>query len=216
VVQKFKQNSMATWEAQQECSRPETELNYLRGFSEERHGVRNYDAEPENGPVYMAVDWGGTNPHAVNWYQHLEQDIEALDYNGNIIRLIEGTLVCFDEIYVAEIGVKELARQVKLKEQVWRQRHRGWEVRARFADPQGKMARLDFKDEGLRTVWNTTRDFDTQVEWLVRDYYEPGLVKVDVNRCPMFVLEPRQAARPVQPLHVRVPLRGVEYPRPVA
>ena len=49
VVQKFKQNSRNTWEAQQECTEPETEYNYLQGYQEQRVGLREYMADPQNG-----------------------------------------------------------------------------------------------------------------------------------------------------------------------
>jgi hypothetical protein len=189
VVQKFKQNSLMTWEAQQECRKPETEFNYLLGFAEEKHGLRGYEPKPELGMIFMSVDWGGTNPHAVNWYQLLDVDIEATDFYENKVRLIEGTLVCFDEIYKAEIGVDRLAQIVKEHEFKWRTKHKDFKVFARFADPQGKMARLDFKDAGMPTVWKTTRDFDEQVEWLVRDFWEPGLLRYSVENCPMFKAE---------------------------
>jgi hypothetical protein len=189
VVQKFKQNSIYTWEAQQECTKPETEHNYLRGFAEERHGIRGFQPFPEQGSIYMSVDWGGTNPHAVNWYQLLDMDIDVLDFYSQPKRLIEGTLVAFDEIYIAEIGVKKLASLVKQREVGWRRNVEGWKVEARFADPQGKSAKLDFKDEGLPTIWKTTRDVETQVEWLVHERWEPGLLVYVIERCPMFAAE---------------------------
>lgn len=177
VVQKFKQNSIYTWEAQQECSRPETENNYLKGFSEQRCGVRGFEPDPENGAIYLAVDWGGTNPHAVNWYQLLDRDIMVWDFEGNKLRLIEGSLVVFDEIYKAEIGVDKLANEVISKETRYKARWgENWKPEARFPDPQGKMARLDWKDKGLITEFKTTRDFEVQVEWLVRDWWEPQLL----------------------------------------
>ena len=190
VVQKFKQNSKPVWEAQQECSKPETEHNYLQGYEEARHGVREYEPDPENGPIYQSVDWGGTNPHAVNWYQLLEQEIEVLDFYYELVRLREGTLVAFDEIYIAEIGADKLGKMVKKKERAWRKRYGGaWPIEARFADVQGKMARSDWKEAGLNTVWKTTREFDVQIEWLLRERWEEDLLRVDIGRCPMWSAE---------------------------
>lgn len=189
VVQKFKQNSKATWEAQQECSRPETEFNYLQGYEEERHGIREFEADPLNGNIYSSVDWGGTNPHAMNWYQHLIHDIEVLDFYYELTRIPAGTIVCFDEIYISEIGIGRLAQMVKQKEARWKKSFPEWHVTARFADPQGKAARADFRAAGLNTIWKTTRDFDVQVEWLIREFWEEDLLRVDVGACPMWSLE---------------------------
>lgn len=189
VVQKFKQNSKPTWEAQQECSKPETEFNYLQGYEEARVGVREFLPDPQNGPIYMSVDWGGTNPHAVNWYQHLTYEVEAIDFYYEPVRLPEGSVVVFDEIYLSEIGATKLGRMVKEKEMGWRRVYPEFDVTARFADPQGKMARKDWKDIGLNTIWKTTREFDVQVEWLIREFWEPNLISVDIVRCPMFSAE---------------------------
>jgi hypothetical protein len=189
IAQKFQQNSIFTWEAQQECTKPETEFNYLKGFAEERHGIRGYSPDPDNGDIFTSTDWGGTNPHAVNWYQLLGVDLLVRDFYDNEIRLIEGTLVVFDEIYQAEIGVKKLGQLVKTKERNYQRQFPGWKVKSRFADPQGKMARLDWKDMGLKTIWKTTRDFEEQVEWLVRDWWEPGLLRYSIEKTPMFAAE---------------------------
>ena len=189
IVQKFKQNSKATWEAQQECSKPETELNYLQGLEESIHCVRNFKIDPANGKIYLSVDWGSTNPSAVNWYQLLEYDVEAEDFEGKVVRVKGGTLVAFDEIYVAEIGATKLAKMVKAKENEWKRKVPGFEVEARFPDPQGAMARKDWKDEGLHTIWKTTRDFDVQMEWLLREFWEEDKVRIDIARCPMFFQE---------------------------
>jgi hypothetical protein len=195
VIQKFKQNSKATWEAQQECSKPETELNYLQGFEEERHGVRSFDADPANGKIYFSIDWGGTNPHAANWYQLLDVDVDAEDWEGRPMRIKAGSLVVFDEIYIAEIGIGKLARMVREKEARWRRAYPEWDVEARFPDPQGAAARKDFKDAGLVTVWKTTRDKDTQIEWLLREWWEDDKIRVDVVRCRNFCGEAKSWQR---------------------
>lgn len=198
VRQKFQQNSQFTWEAQQECSRPETEHNYLKGFSDERHGVMawsedrpdGFTPDPANGRIFESIDWGGTNPHAVNLYQLLDFEIEVLDFYDKLVKIKEGSLVCFDEIYVTEIGVDDLATKVKAMEQKYRVRYGdAWKVEKRFADPQGKSQRLDFKKNGLPCDWKTTRDFDTQIEWLVREFWEADRIRFVLGDCPMFSAE---------------------------
>ena len=73
-------------------------------FSEQRNGLKDFLPDPANGPIFQSVDWGGTNPHAVNWYQLLAYEIEVITFLDETKRLREGSLVCFDEIYKAEIG----------------------------------------------------------------------------------------------------------------
>lgn len=189
VKQKFKQNSIYTWNAQQECTEPETENNYLRGFSEERNGVFGFVPDPDNGKIYSSVDWGGTNPHAVNWYQRLKFEVAVKDFNGHEIRIPEGSLVCFDEIYTSECGAVALAGMVKKKERFWKMRFPNWKVEDRFADPQGKTQRMDWKDEGLRTTWHTTRDFDEQMDKILPEIYDANLLFYSPERCPMFAAE---------------------------
>lgn len=198
VRQKFQQNSQFTWEAQQECSRPETENNYLRGFSEERHGImawsedrpKGFQPDPSNGRIFEGIDWGGTNPHAINLYQLLDFEIEALDFYENLIRLKEGSLICFDEIYVTEVGIDDLAKLVKRMHSPYKARFgEGWKISGRFADPQGKSQRLDFKKAGLPCDWKTTRDFDTQIEWLQREFWEEDRIRFVLGKAPMFAQE---------------------------
>lgn len=198
VRQKFQQNSQFTWEAQQECSRPETENNYLKGFTEERHGIQpwsedrpdGFKPDPNNGLIFESIDWGGTNPHAVNLYQLLDFEIEVPDFFEKAVRIKQGSLICFDEIYVTEIGIDDLATLVKQMEA----KYRAWygpefKIYKRFADPQGKSQRLDFKKQGLPCDWKTTRDFDTQIEWLVREFWEDDRIRYVLGQANMFAAE---------------------------
>lgn len=149
---------------------------------------------PEHHTLYVRRNgkpvWSGnTNPHAVNWYQRLKFEIAAQDFAGNDIRLPENALVCFDEIYTAEVGAVALANLVKKRERHWKMRFPGWEIEQRFADPQGKTSRLDWKDEGLITKWFTTRDFDEQMDKILPEIYDADLVFVSIERCSMFIAE---------------------------
>lgn len=193
VVQKFMQNSPFTWEAQQECAKPETEFNYLKGFSEEANGIRGFEPDPEQGEIFEGIDWGGTNPHAVNLYQLLDVEVKVLSFLEEEITIPQGSLVCFDEIYQAEIGTERLAKLVKRMEAKWTEVFPNFRIAKRIADPQGKSQRIDFRDEyDLPTEWKSTRDFDTQVEWLVREWWEAGLIYYVVGglgEVEMFPLE---------------------------
>ena len=66
-----------------------------------------------------------------------------------------------------------------------------WSVYERFADPQGKAARMDWKAAGLRTVWHTTREFDEHIK-AIRDMFDDDLFRCVGEMCPKFVWEIKQ------------------------
>jgi hypothetical protein len=199
VSKQFTENDPETFEIQQLCQKPEMTWHYVPSFSEERHAIRNFLPDPRNGPIFQSVDWGGTNPHAVNWYQLLRFEIEAqcwVQEEEEIVykRLKEGTLVCFDEIYIAEIGNVKLGEMVKSRENFWRQQLKAagildrFEIFERYADPQGKAARTDWKSIGLRTTWHTTREFEEHIKD-VRVFFDDDRFAVAGDRCEMFIKE---------------------------
>ena len=193
IVKQFTENDQNTFEVQQLCAKPEMQHHYVPSWRDDKNCIRNFDPDPANGPIFMSVDWGGTNPHAVNWYQLLGFEVEVEAWNqptDKIItrRLKEGTLVCFGEIYISEIGNEQLGKLVQEKEKYWAARHKGWRVYERFADPQGKAARMDWKAMGLTTRWHTTREFDEHIK-AIRSMFEDDLFVADGEACPMFVKE---------------------------
>jgi hypothetical protein len=187
----FRTNPQSVWEAQQECSRPSTEGLVIPSFTREKQGVRGFVPEQENGPIFMSIDWGGTNPFAVNWYQMLRYDVDVLGfYNSGAAnkKLKEGTLVCFDEIYVAEISNTKMASMIVDREAMWkRQLGSTWHVSRRFCDPQGRSQRSEFADYSppLYTTFVATRDVKEHIK-KVKELFEDGIFAVDVGRCPMF------------------------------
>jgi hypothetical protein len=200
VIKQFTENDRETFEVQQLCLRPEMHFHYLPKFDEAKHCFRNYDPDPDNGPIYCSVDWGGTNPHAVNWYQYLKFDIEVDCFVLKPglplrMRIPAGATICFDEIYKAEIGNDRLGQLVKLKEaayrRVWGER---WKVQERFADPQGKAARLDWKNIGLKTSWHITREFEEHIK-VITDLFDSDLFFVAGDKCPMWVREAKEWRR---------------------
>jgi hypothetical protein len=193
IVKQFTENDRNTFEVQQLCAKPEMQHHYVPTWRDDKHLIRNFDPDPANGPIFLSVDWGGTNPHAVNWYQLLAFEIEVEAWNqpeDKIItrRLKEGTLVCFGEIYITEIGNEQLGKLVLERESRWAAKHNGFRVYERFADPQGKAARMDWKAMGLPTRWHTTREFDEHIK-SIRSMFDDELFVVDGEACPMFVKE---------------------------
>lgn len=191
VRKTFMKSSKHIWEAQQECKRPYVEDITLPEFSRQKHGIVEFKLDPSNGPIYQGIDFGGTNPHAVEWIQVLDYEVEVTGYNGNTKRLPEGTRVMFCEIYIANVGNVKLADLIVDTEKRFKKENPKFRVQGRFADPQAKAARLDFKDHDppLLCKWPImTRDREEHVK-NARDLLIDGLFAVDVRECEMFVEE---------------------------
>lgn len=168
VDELFRQNPRAIWEAQQECSEPETENNYIQGWRPQRSVLQMYDPDPTLGPIFSSVDWGAGNPNAFHWYQYLYYEIEVMDYEWNWRTIPAGSLVVFDEIYEADIGAGKLADMVVAREAEWREIYPEWRVHSRFYDPAGRQSKLDFEDRGPRLGWwGATRDVQTGIDLMI-------------------------------------------------
>jgi hypothetical protein len=148
-----------------------------------------------------AVWCGNTNPHAVNWYQYLKFDIDVDSFVQSVpgetlrMRLPAGSIICFDEIYKAEMGNDRLGQLVKLKESIYRRQWGPmWQVTERFADPQGKAARLDWKNIGLKTSWHITREFEEHIK-VITDLFDSNSFYVAGDKCLMFVREAHEWRR---------------------
>jgi hypothetical protein len=201
VIKQFTENDQETFEVQQLCLKPELRFHYLPKFDETKHCFRNYDGDPENGPIFTSVDWGGTNPHAVNWYQYLQFEIEVemfvqpLQDKTITVRIPKGSIICFDEIYKAEIGNDRLGQLVKLKESGYRRKWGPrWITKERFADPQGKAAKLDWKAIGMKTSWHITREFEEHLK-VINDLFDDNIFFVAGDKCPMWVREAHEWRR---------------------
>lgn len=193
LVTTYKRNTPGTWLLQHECREGQDENAYIQGWSLSLYGLRGYEPKPQYGRIYQGVDWGGTNPHAVIWFQYLTTEVPAFDFNYEPIYLKAGIYVAFKEIYVADIDTGKLARRVIGIENAYRNKYgRAWKVRDRFCDPQGKGDRLLFARKGLKSSWPVvTRQKDkmiTNVQNLVAD----DRWAVDVEECPMTCEETEQ------------------------
>jgi hypothetical protein len=194
VIKHFTENDRTTFEVQQLCAKPEMKFHYIPNWRDDKYCIRDFPVHPENGPIFMVVDWGGTDPHAVAWYQWLKNPVECYQWfqpedTPTIKTTIKPhTLVCFDEIYVAEIGNEKLGDLVIRREEKWKRQVPGFRIKERFCDPANKGARLDWKAMGLPTIMKATRDFDEQVK-NIRDIFDDDLFRVDGKRCKNWVRE---------------------------
>lgn len=196
IKKKFLTNSRFMWEAQQECMRPAGEGLILASFKEAVHVISSYDPNPEYGRIYQSTDFGGGNPHAANWYQHITVPVTVKDFYGDDKVLPAGSLICFAEVYVTEIGNMELAALIVAMEEKYKAIYGpSWEVEERYADVANRAARIDFRnyDPPLRTTWRVTREIEehiTKCQGIVNDksfYVLKG--GEDGSGCPMFIEE---------------------------
>jgi len=154
LVTAFKENPPGNWVLQHECREGRDENVYIDEWDLSTYGIRNYEPRPEYGPIYMGIDWGGTNPYAVLWIQYLRVDVPAWDFNYDPIWISKDTYVGFREIYAAStMDTGLLASQVVRIENAYREEFPGFNVKNRFADMQGRGDRLLFQRKGLKTTW---------------------------------------------------------------
>lgn len=185
----FLENDRDEWEAEQECSQPSKEGVYIRSYSQVRNGIKNYVPDPENGLIYLGVDWGGEDPHSVGWYQRLAREVEVDAYIGNRKKVLpKGALVRFAEIYKGNIGNVALGKRAIARENEWVTAWPGWRVHERYPDSANAAGRMDWRDHlGLPTVSRIKKSFDEEVK-LIRSTVSNLMFFVDVVGCPMFDL----------------------------
>lgn len=194
IWKRFQESDIDEWEAQQECSRPEVGGMVFKTFNKQRYGIKWWSPNPELGHIYQGVDFGGgTSPAAINYYQILDRDIKwwgidqaRTDEPAKLLKT--GTRVCFDEIYISEIGNNELGLIAKRKEKEWQNIYPKFNVERRFADPANKASRHDWKAMGLTTQFFCTRDIKEQIR-TCNNILREDLVVFDADKCKMFPLE---------------------------
>lgn len=193
IYKKFQELDRDTWEAQQECTKPEVGGSVFKQFTRERHGIKYYEPLPQNGPIFVGIDFGGTNPNAVEWFQYLKQDTlvhgpdqKRDDEPAKLLKM--GTTVAFDEIYVAEISNEKLFEMVQEKEAIWKAQYEGWTVNKSFGDIAAKAARLTFAERKRPLAWFATRDIKDQIK-TCNSMLDGNEFYVDLRKCPMLVEE---------------------------
>lgn len=213
IHKRFVANDRDTWEAQQECSKPETGGMVFKGFDRQRMAIKWWEPRPELGMIVQGVDFsGGTNPAAVEYTQILNRDIRwwgadqtKTDAPNRTIKA--GTRIVFDEIYKAEVGNMEIASMCIEKEAQWKRIHPEFHVSYRFVDPSNQDNRRDWYGIGLKTQFFCTRSIPEQVR-TVNDLIKEDLLLFDSTRCIMLPLE-------MNAYHYPQSRAGMEYDKEV-
>lgn len=187
IITLFYENEPETWDAEQECSQPAREGAYIRSYSQLRHGVRGYEPDPENGPLYTSTDWGGSDAHSHGWYQGLVRDVRCASFKTGLIKTLHaGSVVRFAEIYKDQIGDVELGQMVIDREREWMLRWPGWQVHERYCDVANRSGILNWRDQcGLVAFSRVQKDFKQEVK-MVRSRAGGRRFYVDIRECPMF------------------------------
>ena len=181
----FLGNDRITWEAEQECSQPSREGSFLKAYSVDRHGIRGYEPDPENGPIYSSTDWGGADHHYHGWFQVLERPVMVRSFKGEKVKTMPvGSVVCFAEIFKKEIGNIELGKMVIARELEWIVKFPGWRVAERYYDSALRNAMLDWRDQlHMTLVSRIKKDFNEEVK-MIRTLVGGWGFYVDIPSCP--------------------------------
>jgi hypothetical protein len=184
AVSRFRKLPRRVWEAQQESKRPTLEGLIYDIFDEDLHTVERWDPNPELGPIDIGLDFGGTNPHAACFWQTLDVEVR---HSGK--RIPQGASVCFDEIYIKDVGNVEFGRAVNAKIDFWRSEYSDFEISAFYGDPAARAAREDFASlptfgagSAIRVKFSGNVDVDPGIA-LVYEDMSNNIVYVDRVRC---------------------------------
>lgn len=112
---RFVMLSRRAWESQQESQRPTAEGLIYSEWDEAAKDL-SPEMEPEDalaypGRIWVSIDFGGTDPHAVGFW--LETDAEIMVGDGR--RVPKGASVRFAEVHAPGIGNVELGRRINRK-----------------------------------------------------------------------------------------------------
>ena len=193
IHRRFKSMGRRVWEAQQECLRPSSEGLVHAWWDPELYGLPKWLPRKEYGPVYRSWDWGGTNPHAVIWYQVLKVPV-ILEVEDEIWKLPEGAMIAFDEIYHPGGGFYGLGLEVMERTKLWHEYGYDFDVVMDFCDPAGASAKEDVaraaRDHNYPAPsWRmhpvgVEISVEKHIEW-----GEDGLLYTVVPNCPNLVRE---------------------------
>lgn len=174
IHRRFRRLGRETWEAQQECLRPDPQ-GLVHKWLRESMILPTWYPRPEYGAIYRSWDFGGANPHSVHFNQVLDVPVTLEVDLGELLQgeasgvvyehhFKEGDIIAFDEIYYAGGSYRTLAKRVADRTQLWKDY--GYDIvsRADIADPAARTGKEDvreaFRDMGLQEPYFVGRSPD--------------------------------------------------------
>ncbi len=204
VHKTFRTTTRDVWEAQQECSRPSAAGLVIPEFDRERHCIRAWLPNPDLGEIFASVDFGGTNPHCIEFIQVLNQEAYATGYHQSqhedpALLLPEGTRIIFDEVYIADIAPSKLADMALARVAYWRGHFPEFRVLRWFYDIQAKGARLEWlaHDPPIVLTNYATKDVQLHVTY-IKDLIEDEKFYINLTHCQVLADELEQWHYPDQ------------------
>jgi hypothetical protein len=186
----FRTTTRDVWEAQQECARPSSSGLCVPEFDRTRHTIKGYRPDPANGMCFASVDFGGTNPHAVEFFQVLKRPVMVRAYHQTseqeaLLELKPGTRVFFDEIYKAEIAPTVLAGLVLKRIEYWKAFFPEFRIHKFFYDIQAKGAMLEWANHKppIILVNYATKEVELHITY-IKDLIEEDQFYIAEDRCP--------------------------------
>lgn len=189
AVARFRKLSRRMWESQQESKKPTMEGLIYDNWDEDLYTVWEWTPDPLLGEIDVSVDYGGTDPFAIEFWQTLAEDTE---WDGRV--LPKGAAVMFDLLYPDDIG--NVTAAVMLNERIAE-----WdEIVPGFADHLGKVYR-DVAAASAARDWRKLSSYGTGPGYrdihtvarggvkikdriaLVYELIGEGFVYIDAARC---------------------------------
>jgi hypothetical protein len=196
-VRRFRKMSRRNWDAQQESRRPQAEGLVYDNFDEDIHTVDFWIPDPAYGAVDLGLDFGGTDPHACVFWQHLNVDVTVELTSGRRITVPAGADVQFDEVYKSDVGNITFGKLINERIEAWETVLPGFRrnITGFYRDPAAKAAALDLASLSLHgssgdpAYTNIPTKFIGHVQIqpgiaLIYERIDDGLVYVDAMRCP--------------------------------
>lgn len=130
VINTFKRLDVSTWEAQQECKKPENKGAVFTWFDETTCSYEDdFDYTQSGVVVDNAIDWGAADPNVCLFVA--EKD---------------GHYFIFDEIYEKDMAVSEFRELIKYRRNEWELVGENMNV---YCDPSGRSGRIELEQGGL-------------------------------------------------------------------
>lgn len=179
-VRRFRKMSRRNWDAQQESRRPQAEGLVYNNFDEDIHTVDFWIPDPAYGDIDVGLDFGGTDPHAAVFWQHLNVSVTVELVGGRVVTIPAGADVQFDEVYKAEVGNITFGKLINEKIEAWETVLPGFRsaIKGFYRDPAAKAAALDLASLSLHGSSGDPAYTDIRCQFIGHVQIEPGIALI--------------------------------------